>query len=127
MLSEEEKKAIQILKDWLCKTHSEFCKVGAIGIPDKEFFATETVLNLIDKQQKEIEKNKKIFIQYEKRVNELEREIAINSISKDKIREKIENLENYIQENSDEQGYWGSKHQEDIYAKIEILEELLGE
>lgn len=58
MLSEEEKKAIQILKDWLCKTHSEFCKVGAIGIPDKEFFATETVLNLIEKQQKEIERLK---------------------------------------------------------------------
>lgn len=54
-MSEEEKKAIQTLKDWLCKTHSEFCKVGAIGIPNKEFFATETVLNLIDKQNKVID------------------------------------------------------------------------
>lgn len=48
-------------------------------------------------------------------------------IKKSKIKNKIEELENYIQENSDGQGYWGTKHQEEIYAKIEILEELLEE
>lgn len=62
-MSEEEKEAIQILKDWLCKTHSEFCKVGAIGIPDKEFFATETVLNLIEKLQKENEELRKFILE----------------------------------------------------------------
>lgn len=74
-MSEEEKEAIQILKDWLCKTHSEFCKVGAIGIPDKEFFATETVLNLIEKQQKEIENLKEINKEHQKLNGELRDEI----------------------------------------------------
>lgn len=55
---------------------------------------------------------------------EVEEYIEKYYVKKDKIKEKIEKLEDYIQENSDEQGYWGSKHQEDIYAKIEILEEL---
>ena len=57
-MSDEEKKAIEILNKWLCKTHSEFCKVGAVGIPNEEFFATEIVLSLIEKQSKEIEELK---------------------------------------------------------------------
>lgn len=57
-MNDEEKKAIEILKNYLCKTHSEFCKVGAVGIPNKEFYATKTILNLIEKQQKEIEELK---------------------------------------------------------------------
>lgn len=49
------------------------------------------------------------------------------SIPKSVIREKIEELESYIQEMSDEQGYWGSKNPDEIYNKIDVLEELLGE
>lgn len=44
-----------------------------------------------------------------------------------KIKNKIEELENYIQENSDEQGYWGNINSDIIYGKIEILEESLEE
>ena len=50
----------------------------------------KSLKNLYELYKKEIEKNKKIFIQYEKRVNELEREIAINSISKDKLSKLLE-------------------------------------
>lgn len=53
-------------------------------------YQLDMIQSLLDLYNKEREKNKKIFIQYEKRVNELEREIAINSISKDKIREVLD-------------------------------------
>lgn len=49
-MSEDE--AIKILNDYLCKTHTKFSSIGAIGIPDKEFFAIETLLGLY-KQEKE--------------------------------------------------------------------------
>ena len=79
----------------------------------------EKIKKLIKSQQKEKEKNKKIFNQYEKRVNELEREIGTNCISKDKIKEKIEFYKRYGKiKNSDEYV---------MSVEIEILEELLGE
>lgn len=62
-MNEEEKEAIEILNKWLCKTHSEFCKVGAVGIPNEEFFATEILLNLIEKQNSII-KNAIDYIQH---------------------------------------------------------------
>lgn len=49
------------------------------------------------------------------------------SISKEKVKDKIEHLEDYIAENSDEQGYWGNINPDVIYGQIEILEELLEE
>lgn len=59
-----EEEAIEILKEWLCNVHSKFCSVGAVGIPDKEWYATETVLNLIQKKDTEIKElidfNKKL-------------------------------------------------------------------
>ena len=48
-----------------------------------------------------------------------------NCISKEKIKNKIEYLKDYIEENSDEQGYWGNINSDIIYGKIEILEEIL--
>lgn len=47
------------------------------------------------------------------------------SISKEKVKYKIESLEDYIEENSDEQGYWGNINPDVIYGQIEILEEIL--
>lgn len=72
--------------------------------------------DLLDLYKQEKEKNEK-----------LERSNKYNIVSKYKIRKLIEKLENYIQDNSDEQGYWGSEHQEEIYAKIEVLHKLLEE
>lgn len=42
-----------------------------------------------------------------------------------KIKDKIEELENYIQDNSDEQGYWGNINPDIIYKEIDVLQELL--
>lgn len=50
-----------------------------------------------------------------------------NCISKEKVKDKIKYLKDYIEENSDEQGYWGNINSDIIYGKIEILEELLGD
>ena len=50
-----------------------------------------------------------------------------NYIHKDELRAKKQELEDYIQENSDEQGYWGRITQEEIYTQIDIIDELLEE
>ncbi len=60
--------------------------------------------------------------------NELEKDLFENSsnyvIKKQKVKEKIEELKEKEQELSDEQGYWGSS---DLLAKIEVLQDILGE
>ena len=48
-----------------------------------------------------------------------------NCIPVQKVKDKIEYLEDYIEENSDEQGYWGNINPDVIYGQIEILQELL--
>lgn len=53
-------------------------------------------------------------------------EYVENSIPKQDIKDKIEELYSYIEENSDEQGYWGDKNPEELYMEIHFLEELLG-
>ena len=50
-----------------------------------------------------------------------------NVIEIQKIKDKIEYLKDYIEENSDEQGYWGNINPDVIYGQIEILEEILKE
>ena len=51
----ELEEAIEILNNYLCETHRKFCSIGAVGIPNKEYFAIETVLNHITKQEKMID------------------------------------------------------------------------
>ena len=88
MLSDEEKKAVEILNKWLCKTHSEFCKIGAVGIPNEEFFATEIVLSLIKKQSKEIEHQK------EKRANQ-RNELAILNAKQIEFNKLVNTVNSY--------------------------------
>ena len=57
---------------------------------------------------------------YEQQIKELEE----NSIPVSLVEEKIEELKEKEQELSDEQGYWGSS---DLLAKIEVLQDILGE
>lgn len=49
------------------------------------------------------------------------------SISKEKVKDKVRELECYIQENSDDEGYFGNINPDVIYGQIEILEEILKE
>lgn len=105
----EEKQAIEYLKARLYG--NEGCYLIDVAQSDLRIF-----LNLVENQQKEIEYLKeqipqdKIFYYSEK-----------DYISKDKIREKIKELE--------KKKDWFIKYKtsDEVYNKIEILEELLGE
>lgn len=107
----------------------------------------EILLNLIERQQREIEsakealkyqckiadqrnqlltENEELKYKYERALSDLVKteKKTEDSISKEAIREKIEKLKDKEQEFTDEQGYWGDSS---IQHKIEFLEELLGE
>ena len=83
MLSDEEKKAIEYIKNCL---DNEYDFKNATRQKDKK--AYNIILNLIEKQQKEIEELKK----YEEGYKLLSYSLD-NYISKDKIKAKIEELE----------------------------------
>ena len=48
--------------------------------------------------------------------------VSNDSILKSKVEKKIKELEEKVEELSDEQGYWGGS---DLLAKIEVLQDLL--
>ena len=116
-MSEEEKEAIEILE-----IISEF------GHNDYEFEkqknATKIVLNLIDKQQKEIEENNKYSIkftdeQYNKVIN------AVHNEWKDKIKAKIDEVENKLCNIRNANFTYAGEMM--CEAQIKILQELLKE
>lgn len=116
-------------------------KLKAIEELGRDFEIIQHEHDRLDKRNNElIEENKRLEKENESLVAQYEYQgaIMVNEympletikelfIPKSVIREKIEELENYIQENSDEQGYWGSKNPDEIYNKIDVLEELLGD
>ena len=119
-MSEEEKKAIEIIKglyieeyDWYedskyCTGHSG----KAVTIVENSL---KTILNLIDNQQKEIEK-----LNFENHmIKKWNEQLDTNCISKDKIREKIKEIESYAFTSEEE------KNQQDYAIKRinEMLEE----
>ena len=130
-MNEEEKNAIEYLKIRLYG--NEGCKYIDVAQEDLRIFT-----NLIDKLQKENEelkdKNKTLeellqgtLYEMYKYYRDLANSYQANCISKEKVKDKIEYLEDYIEENSDEQGYWGNINTDVIYGQIGILEEILKE
>ena len=83
------------------------------------------ITNLIEKLQKENEELEEINNELEAEKNEAIRRYNFETIPIKKVKDKIEYLEDYIEENSDEQGYWGNINPDVIYGQIEILEEIL--
>lgn len=128
-MSEEEKEAIDKLKR----------SANYFVMP---IYETTIILNLIEKQQKEIENLKEINKEHQKLNGELrdeikrqgntreieEKYIEENFISKDKIREKIKELEENVKEFEE---YWSRdprkfKRAKSIdFYKLEALQELL--
>ena len=88
--SEEEQKAFEIVKNI---TEDDLLDCWDYG--EKEFKAIQIILNLIEKQREEIEEQKQnwkeLLHEYGLKCEELN-----NSISKDKIREKIKEVSNGI-------------------------------
>ena len=96
-MNEEEKEAIKYLEF----LSNEKCECEACQRAKKEY---KTILNLLDKQKNEIEEKTTILLAGSKKVKQLEKEIeelkenelleiTENFVSKDKIKEIIENAE----------------------------------
>lgn len=97
-MNEEEKKAIEDIKKLIYGDYDSIIlkDIDGYTLWNEDF---ETILNLIDKQEKEIEKLKQSnegFKRYT--VNCRELEIEINNEWKDKIREKIKFFKSVKQE-----------------------------
>lgn len=125
-MNKEEKEAIEKLKKQEALSFEELKekvnkeKIADLLITRKTY--TDTLLNLIDKLQKEIEHKQETIDRILKELEEFYEKYDV--ISKEKIRNKIKELEDMKFELTDEQGYWGKL---DIEAQIEVLEELLGD
>lgn len=87
-LSEEEKKAIELLKNKNTEYYYRF-----IDVRD----AVSILLNLIEKQQKEIEELKQNRDEYKEEYKKLLNARYYNYISKDKIREIIAEYQKQLQ------------------------------
>jgi predicted nucleic acid-binding Zn-ribbon protein len=137
-MSEEEQKAIEYLKTYMLPYFGEGKEI--------EFYLNEVLLNLIEKQQKEIETWKETENDYEhelarkdekiekqqKEIKELKEELQRqintrlinekymenNFVSKDEIKEKINQLEEQCKKEL--LTTW-------LESQIDILKELLGE
>lgn len=55
-------------------------------------------------------------------IEKLQKEVAQNYISKQKIKDKIKELKKKVEELTDEKGYWGGS---DLLEQIKVLEEIL--
>lgn len=115
-MSEEEKQAIDILNTFIFRQKTK--NYNKLSLEDTE--SVKVVLNLIDKQQKQIEKLKSRKYILNAETQEI-KEIPIddNYISKDKIREKMNEIMSYTISSSEE------RHCQN-YA-YDRLKELLGE
>ena len=132
-MSEEEKKAIELLTELrgLYEATAEdhkFRGTLSIQVDEDDSDAIATILNLIEKQQEEIEELKEAIKERETRLQEeinenckLKTELYGNSISKDKIRDKILELEEI--KNAFQNDEWKREYN----YKIEPLKELLDE
>ena len=133
--TEEEKKAIEYLKENALVRLNENNKIVAYGNSYKYY-----ILQLLDKQQKEIEEQNKEINEKDKLlkfsrnyINKLEQDLFENAnnyvVSKEAIREKIKELKDnrpYLSKFDD----WKEKEytNEDVTNKcVEVLEDLLGD
>lgn len=97
-LSEEEKKAIELLKKLQKKTPYI---IWGDGTPYNKNNQIQTILNVIDRQQKEIEESKKPKYIINCKTNEITK-LSNDFISKDKIREKMREIMGYTFTTSEE-------------------------
>jgi hypothetical protein len=140
-MTEEEKKAIERIEDTFYQDLGKgINKFQKITLYEDDIADIRKLLNLVDKQQKEIEEKSTIIMAGAEKVKQLEKKIEelkqsneekiqaieewvnserindIKCISKDKIREKIEDLKEIADEDSP-----------DAFIKIDAYQELLEE
>ena len=121
--TEKEKKAITILDEF--ELRRKTVNYNRITVEDSQ--CAKTVLNLLEKQQKEIERLKEHLQYYDgklftsNQLKRIEKEQNKFYIHKDKIREKIKEIEDSLKEDCI------ALHEFQRLAKIDVLKELLGE
>lgn len=147
-LSEEEKKAIEYYQNKEVSFSVGFDTeklLKALGITEEDSFENhqirfKTLLNLIEKLQKENEEKTTILLAGAEKVKQLEKENKdlkadnyelnnritdlLENIPVQKVKDKIEELKKKVEELTDEQGYWGGS---DLLEQIKVLQELVGE
>lgn len=126
-MNKEENEAIKYLEFLI----NEKCECEACQRTKKEY---KIILNLIERQQKEIEELMKICDSYKSASNHcveiFSDTINPNYISKDKIREKIKNIKENIETLNDSANFDSAYVQTELEyqrTKKEILQELLEE
>ena len=116
-MSDEEKKAIERLKDLISKSKV----IGDIEINKQVVFKDiETILNLIEKQSKEIERINEILIWKQKHEEQLQKEIERLNNKFEKIYNEIDNKNSQLVKALNYKLFMEDK----IKAKIEELEKL---
>ena len=117
--TEKEKKAITILDEF--ELRRKTVNYNRITVEDSQ--CAKTVLNLLEKQNKEINEKDKLLKFNRNYINKLEQDLFENAsnyvISKEAIRKKIKEI--------DENGYWDFLEERDCEKTINILKEILGE
>lgn len=108
-------KEISFKIDWTPEQKKAFKDITGFTELDDDYIKIEQLLNLIEKQQKELEDLKEKH-KITEQMNENLIEALKDSISKDKIKTKIKELNEIADEDNLEE-----------YAKIDVLKELLEE
>lgn len=135
--TKEEKKDIEMCNIFVNQnamiSYVDCDEKGNLIFPQCDAKPIQTLLNLIEKQQKEIEEKDKLICFNRKYINELEQDLFENTsnyvVSKEIIREKIKELKDnrpYLSKFDD----WKEKEyiNEDINNMcVEVLEDLLGD
>lgn len=88
-----EEEIIKIIKEYLSKIYIECTKVGAVGIPNEEWYAIQGLLDLYKQEKKEKEG---IYTDYQdlgKEYHKLEEELNKEKEKNEKLEEKIASFE----------------------------------
>ena len=130
-MTEEEKKAIERIEDIIYKRdETNYADDREITLYEDDIQKISKLLNLIDKQKEEIDYYKKQNEIKGKLLNKSLNETRKHCISKDKIRDKIKELEENIKvynENSYYDPFYNTDYVARIKAQIIILKSLLKE
>ena len=133
----ELEEAMKTLLDFIRCAEEEFGKVKytstSMNVDDRDIEAISTILQELDRLQKEnvgkdclietLDHNEKVKDEYIKHLEEKTR----NSISKDKIRKKIEEIESVYSKRVYDRKYDRDKVKAERFYKTEVLNDLLKE
>ena len=118
---------IKIVENYLAhsainETDSDFFKNGGWETVDLEI--PESMQHILSDYKRVLKENNRLEeqVEYDKTHIYTPQTIELNFISKSKVKDKIEELKEKVEELTDEKGYWGGS---DLLEQIKVLQELL--